>query len=173
MGYDLHITRRAEWSDPDSGPPITREEFECVVLGDARFQRDERLGLDYAMLMKKPRGTEHAPWLCWLDGEIVTKSPPRSFIEIVVEIAGTLNARVVGDDGEEYGADGRAAGAGDEEHDEDGAPDGRGDPRLVESDADMRTRVRRERVVLMLQWSGIAAFLAIFATLLGRQLGWW
>ena len=54
VGYDLHITRRSDWSDADSGPPISRNEFERVVLGDLRFRRDEALGPNYAVLVKKP-----------------------------------------------------------------------------------------------------------------------
>lgn len=175
VGYDLHITRRAEWSDPGSGPPITRGEFERVVLGDARFRRDDGLGPDYAVLVKKSRGTDDSPWLCWQDGQILTKSPPRSFIRLAVEIAGKLNARVVGDDDEGYGADGRVVGdkEEDEEHDPSGSHSDGDDAGLVESDADMRKRRRREGVTLLLQWTGVAAFCALAVPLFGRQLGWW
>jgi hypothetical protein len=173
MGYDLHITRRADWCDPDSGPPITRQEFERVVLGDPRFRRDEGMGPDFAVLIDPTCASDDAPWLWWQSGEIKSKNPPRSFFNLMFEIATTLSARVVGDDDEEYGPDGRVVEDAGEEAGRVGTPHRGGKPGLVESDADMRTRLRRERLVLILQCSGIAAFLTIFAALLGRQLGWW
>jgi hypothetical protein len=173
VGYDLHITRRAEWSDPGSGPPITREEFERVVRGDTRFRLDEGLGPDCAVPVKRTRGGADASSLCWHDGEITTKNPPRSLIRLAVEIAASLNARVIGVDGEEYGEDGRAVGTADDGHDGAASPDDGSDSAMVESDTDMRKRHLRESVVASLQWTGVVLFVAVFVWLLGKQLGWW
>lgn len=173
MGYDLHITRREDWSDPESGPPITRDEFERVVTRDKRFRRDEGLGPEYAVVVKKPRGAIAESWLCWEDGQITVRGSSRSLITIAVEIAVTLGARLVGDDGEEYGADGRALRDKAEEHEKDVSPEGTWDSSLAESDADMQRRLNRERAVRILQWAGVIAFCALTVALLGRQMGWW
>lgn len=173
VGYDLHITRRTEWSDPESGPPITREEFERVVFGDDSFRRDGGLGPDYAVLVKKPCGAADAPWLCWQNGEITAKNPSRPLIRVAAVMAAAINARVVGDDGEEYGQDGQAVGIEDYGQNEETSSDDGSDSAMVESDADMHNRHRREGAARALQWTGVASFVAVFMWLLGRQLGWW
>ena len=38
MGYDLHITRKVEWSD-EEGPVITEAEFRQLVAQHAEYDR--------------------------------------------------------------------------------------------------------------------------------------
>ena len=47
MGYDLHITRRAEWADRD-GPEITLKEWEAYVRSDdeVRIEGNSSIPLD-------------------------------------------------------------------------------------------------------------------------------
>lgn len=99
MGYDLHITRRTEWCDPDSGPPITLAEFQSAVLGRPDFKPDCYVN----SALWKPADPDAAPCL-WLDdsGEILCKNPPDEFINVMLDIASSLGARVQGDDGEFY-----------------------------------------------------------------------
>ncbi len=106
MGYDLHITRRKNWTEHDSGPAITRDEFARLMNGDARFRHEPSQSPGF-YVPKGPR-PEDAPWLDWSDGEVCSKNPPQEFVVIMVALADRLNARVVRDDGEQYGRDGSA-----------------------------------------------------------------
>ncbi len=107
VGYDIHITRHEEWGNADTGPQITKEEFKEAVLNDPRFRADSELGPDFAVFTGGPRGVG-SPWIQWShDGNLLSKSPPPELVRAMVEIAERLEARVVGDDGEEYGPDGQ------------------------------------------------------------------
>lgn len=167
MGYELHITRRKEWSDPQSGPPITRAEFEEVVLADPRFERDQDMP-NYANFLPHPRHRHDAAWLLWRDGEIVTKSPTQSFTKVAVHFAQRLNARAVGDEGEQYGPDGNVV---DEDEQHKAAIEADDVP--VQTDAEVRSRLRRERARNALGWIGMMCFLVMTLYLLGKQLHWW
>ena len=97
LGYDLHITRRAEWSD-DDGPSITLDEWLAYIRSDPAVTPDPDNGpQDFLVSV----GAEPCP-LWWDRGELLTKHPDKAFIRKMVSIARALNARVVGDDGEEY-----------------------------------------------------------------------
>ena len=98
MGYDLHITRRNDWSDV--GNDISKEEFVAYVRGDPEFTFPSALGDDYADWKSPRSGIEL--WLCWDRGSLQTKNPEPEFIDKVVAIAKILEARVQGDDGEIY-----------------------------------------------------------------------
>lgn len=79
MGYDVHITRRENWSD-DGGPAIDASEWEAAV----------------AMV---PRLAEFA----YFDGdEIVCKDPDDGQLKMLASVAKHLDANVIGDDGEKY-----------------------------------------------------------------------
>ena len=82
MGYDVHVTRRREWSEND-GPLISPGEWEKL--------RSEQPDLDDLVR--------------YSDGEIVAKNPDRALIERLVVVATSLGATVQGDDGEVYTAD--------------------------------------------------------------------
>src|SRR5947209_2956354 len=82
MGYDLHITRRADWSD-QSGPPIAEAEWQQAIKDDP-----------------------DADIYYWYAGDISVKNPDPALIAKMVRLAGQLEARVQGDDGEIYGEDG-------------------------------------------------------------------
>jgi hypothetical protein len=109
MGYHLIITRRADPDDPESGPPITLEEFERVVLTDPRFRVDDHGDTSFVWWSRIPTEWEFLPpaYLRWVEGNIRTNHPPRPLITIAHEIATALDARLVGEEGEGYGADGR------------------------------------------------------------------
>lgn len=101
MGYDLHITRREDWSD-DTDAAISLEEWVSLVAKDPDLQPDaENPTPDNAIFLG---ATE--PWpLWWYRGEIRTKNPTREVIVKMVGIGRALEARVQGDDGEIYGID--------------------------------------------------------------------
>jgi hypothetical protein len=99
LGYDLHITRRANWSD-EEGPEITAEEWLAVVHDDPELTLAGYTGEHFALWRGKSKYPE--PWLDWEDGNVVTKNPDDPLIDKMVEIAKRLDAKVQGDDGEVY-----------------------------------------------------------------------
>lgn len=102
MGYDLHITRKKHWSDTD-GPTISFEEWRSYVESDPEIIPDpENEGPENFILLTHPER-----WPLWWDrsGEVYTKNPDHLVIAKLVQIARTLNARVLGDDDEIYGVD--------------------------------------------------------------------
>lgn len=123
MGYDLHITRRADWAD-EEGPAITQAEWESYITTDPDLRLDgymeattaagatlrmEEAGI--AVWIAHPHLTEHGGWIT-LDsrGNIVVKNPDEAFRQKMWKIAQALDARLVGDEGETYGPDGEEDG---------------------------------------------------------------
>lgn len=102
-GYRLHITRRRRWNDGRSGPIITRAEFnehfrDGPMRGDLQFLSSNRLVmlvtpdiLGRFLLRGEP------------GGEIVCRLPSQATLPGLVEASRAIGARVLGDDGEEYG----------------------------------------------------------------------
>jgi hypothetical protein len=100
MGYDLHITRAADWLDPD-GPHISAEEWWELVAADPELAPDPAFGLDIARW--SGRSIHKESWLAWAEpGSIFTKYPDRELVAKMLQIAEHLGARVQGDDGEFY-----------------------------------------------------------------------
>lgn len=100
MGYDLHITRRQHWCDPDSGADIAPAEWYPLVAHDPELRHAPELG--EGMVLWSGPSTHELPWLAWSDGNISTKNPDPVLIGKMVAIATALGARVQGDDGEIY-----------------------------------------------------------------------
>src|SRR5688572_17075104 len=102
MGYDLHITRKAFWSD-ENGPAISLNDWQDYVESDPEIEGDPENPGDENYILKS-----HAErWPLWWDrsGEVYTKNPDPIVIAKLVAISKLLGARVVGDDDEEYGTD--------------------------------------------------------------------
>ena len=98
MGYDLHITRRNDWSA--TGNDITATEWLAYVKRDPELSLWPENGAHMARWSGK---SEHSdPWLDWFEGNIYTKNPDKAFIQKMVHIADVLGAKVQGDDGEIY-----------------------------------------------------------------------
>jgi hypothetical protein len=97
MGYDLHITRRKNWSS--SGNDIAAEWLAYVA-------QDPELSLwpENSPYMARWSGkSKHSdPWLDWFQGNVYTKNPDEALIDKMIHIARALNAKVQGDDGEIY-----------------------------------------------------------------------
>src|SRR4051812_18096780 len=81
MGYDVHVTRKREWSDAD-GPQIEAEEWKKLRV--AQPELDELIRYD--------------------GGELIAKNPDAALIKRLVVLAADLGAKVQGDDGEVYTA---------------------------------------------------------------------
>lgn len=100
MGYDLHISRKKDWSDPE-GLVISFDEWVNYVSSDPSVQKDPVNGQHDFLYVAHP--FEPKP-LWWNEGEIYTKNPDKETVKKLVEIAQSLGARVLGDDGETYSA---------------------------------------------------------------------
>lgn len=98
MAYDLHITRRKDWSE--SGHDITAEEWLAYIDKDAELSLSAENGPYFAKWSGKSKYPD--PWLDWRHGNIYTKNPDEALVDKMVAIARELNARVQGDDGEIY-----------------------------------------------------------------------
>jgi len=101
MGYDVHITRAESWAENED-TPISLEEWERCVEGDPELIPDPDNGMPIAVWTALPGGDEVWPWLSWDDGNISTKNPDEALLEKMLSIAASLDAKVQGDDGEEY-----------------------------------------------------------------------
>ena len=107
MGYDLHITRRRQWTD--TGNDITAAEWLDYVARDAELNLSPEDGpywAEWSGASELPH-----PWLDWENGNIYTKNPDAPFVRKMCAIARALHAGVQGDDGEFYSDDGKVLAA--------------------------------------------------------------
>ena len=104
MGYDLHITRAADWSEAEE-LPITSAEWLAFVEADPELKLAGYNGSHFALWSGKSRYPD--PWFDWSRGRINTKNPDPPLIGKAIQIAEQLGARVLGDDGERYLPDGQ------------------------------------------------------------------
>lgn len=98
MGYDLHITRRKNWSL--LGHDITPDEWLAYIGQDPELSLCSQNGQHMARWSGPSKLSD--PWLDWFQGNIYTKNPDPALIDKMVQIARALNAQVQGDDGELY-----------------------------------------------------------------------
>jgi hypothetical protein len=99
MGYDLHITRAELWAD-NEGREISADEWHALVDADPELELAGYNGPHFAFWTAHP--TDPEAWLNWSSGNIETKNPDRPLVGKMIEIAGRLEGRVQGDDGELY-----------------------------------------------------------------------
>lgn len=112
MGYDFHITRANTWLESHLYP-ITKAEWDAIVASDSELEtsadcwveRNTANGVERTYDTVWIAHPDHVPFW-WQEGEIKTKNADQATRRKMVEIASRLNARVVGDEGEEYGIDG-------------------------------------------------------------------
>ncbi len=117
MGYELHIVRNEEWWDEDADGGISFDEWSSLVDADDSMRMDgyaEVTSPDGAKLRIENQGLAvwtgfpgnidggNQAWFDFRDGRIVFKNPDQDILQKMLEIAGALNAKIVGDDGEEY-----------------------------------------------------------------------
>ena len=120
IGYDLHITRRADWCD--KGNDITLDELLAVIGGDPELKQRS----DTKLWLKQGSRTIEDPsltiWTAWSrqaegemalfhlwNGNIEVKNPDDEIRRKMSCIAQLLKARVQGDDGEFYNKAGDGA----------------------------------------------------------------
>jgi hypothetical protein len=116
MGYDVHITRAAEWSDSE-GTPIALDEWLAYVASDPEMRLDgfaevrtpdgeviriEGKGLSVWTAWPGEHGGQGHAWMDHRGGRIVVKNPDSAILKKMCSIAERLGARVQGDEGEMY-----------------------------------------------------------------------
>ena len=114
MGYEVHITRKQEWSDPD-GPRISADEWreyvasdrELVMTGIAEAETPEGIIQIKDPLLAEWRAHPRAEqvWISYFEGNLSIKNPDEECLAKMRRIAKALDARVQGDDGEFYDDD--------------------------------------------------------------------
>jgi prepilin-type processing-associated H-X9-DG protein len=120
MGYDVHITRKQNWSDK-KGPEIPLPEWIAVVqrdremrldghaetqVGDGKILRIEKEGLSVWMAYSRHGEDGNMAWFDFRHGNVVVKNPDAEILQKMRSLAQALSARVQGDDGEFYEATG-------------------------------------------------------------------
>ena len=102
MGYDVHITRKAQWHTA-RGPKISADEWRAFVAAEPDLRwypdvedRDDR-GVEIVDSLGNVVGV-----IYWDRGDVRTKNPNGELLGRMIEIADTLNARLMGDEGETY-----------------------------------------------------------------------
>ena len=120
MGYDVHITRAESWLDAEERP-ITLEAWLDYVRSDPEMRVDGRAQAhtDEGTISYENAGL--AVWTAysgdgedgnhaWFDlqgGCIVVKNPDIEILGKMSRVAAHFEARVQGDDGEDYGPNGQ------------------------------------------------------------------
>ena len=104
MGYNCYISKRVHWCD--EGDDITINQWLNIIETDPSLSRDQKNG-DYFAIWQDTATAEFY-WLDWNEGNIYSKNPPQSLRIKMHAIANTLNARLIGDDGESYAENGLA-----------------------------------------------------------------
>ena len=117
MGYELHIVRNDEWWDEDTGGGIPFDEWSSLLDADDSMRMDgfaEVSSPDGAKLRIENEGLAvwtgypanidggNQAWFDFREGRIVCKNPDQDILKKMLEIADALNAKIVGDEGEEY-----------------------------------------------------------------------
>lgn len=120
MGYDLYITRRDNWFE-EKADGIAVEEWLDLVRCDPEMRLDgyaeATVGNGSVLRVDDPTMavwvgySKHGlngnmAWLWYAHGNIVAKNPDEEIRQKMWLLASTLSAKVQGDDGELYGANG-------------------------------------------------------------------
>lgn len=120
MGYDVHITRKARWSDED-GAEISQAEWTAIVNSDPEMRLDgfaqastpagdvlryENEGLA-VWIGYSNQTDQNKAWFDYRGGEIVAKNPDQEVLRKMWSLAERLSAKLQGDDGENYDSSGQ------------------------------------------------------------------
>lgn len=117
MGYELHIVRNEDWFEEETGGGISFAEWQSLVDADDTMRMDGYAEVklpDGSTLRTENKGlavwTEYKgnvvggnqAWFDFGDGTISVKNPDQEILTKMLEISEKLDAKVIGDDGEEY-----------------------------------------------------------------------
>lgn len=111
MGYEVHITRKSEWSD-EEGPIISEAEWRAYVSSDRDLVTtgvaecetpDGTLRITDPLLTEwRAHSSGATVWISHFRGNFSIKNPDEECLCKMRQIAKALGARVQGDDGEFY-----------------------------------------------------------------------
>lgn len=121
MGYDLHITRKADWFD-EEGDEITLEEWSQFVNSSPDMRLDgcaevetpngtlkvESEGLSVWTGYSNHEKDGNKAWFDYFDGNIKVKNPDEEIIKKMYQIAIALSAKVQGEECEIYDENGQS-----------------------------------------------------------------
>lgn len=121
MGYNIHITRKNEWFD-EHDDDISLDEWIGYVKEDDEMRLDnfaeavvsngilrvESEGLSVWLNYSEHEKNGNMAWFDYFEGNIKVKNPDEEILKKMFSIAQLLNAKVQGDEGEIYDADGQA-----------------------------------------------------------------
>ena len=121
MGYDVHITRKAHWFD-EEGDEISLEEWTNYVNSSPDMRLDgfaeaetpegtlrvEREGLSVWLGYSGHEPHGNMAWFDYFEGNIKVKNPDEEILKKMYQIARSLNAKVQGEECEEYGENGQS-----------------------------------------------------------------
>lgn len=120
MGYDVHITRKSEWLE-ENGPSLSLEEWLDYVANDREMRADgfaeattpkgETIRMESPGIAVWIAYSGHEPdgnmaWFSHFKDRVTVKNPDPEILKKMHKIASSLGAKVQGDEGEEYGANG-------------------------------------------------------------------
>jgi len=117
MGYDFYIVRNEEWWDEEIKGGISLAEWASLVRADDTMRLDGYAEIalpNGSTLRTESEGlavwTEYdgnedggnQAWFDFCDNAIVVKNPDQDVLKKMLEIAKALDARIFGEEGEEY-----------------------------------------------------------------------
>ena len=106
LGYDLHIVRTPDWTDA-ADSPILKAEVASLVEADPELKWSSTEYVDSVgddgeavrLPFIKWQGTS---CFLWDRNQIICKNPDETHMAKMIRMAGILDAKVIGDDGERY-----------------------------------------------------------------------
>jgi hypothetical protein len=109
MSYSVHITRANNWCAAQE-QPISEEEWLAAVEQDPTLSINKDDYYEYKTEGEKAKRIHPVEWaeaedkncLWWGRGQIECKNPSDAWVAKMVALAMRLNAKVVGDEGEQY-----------------------------------------------------------------------
>ncbi len=130
MGYDVQIVRNNEWWDENVGGGISFDEWESYLDSDPTMRMDGFAEADTAeesVLRNENEGLAvwvaysghdkdgNRAWFDYRNGLVVVKNPDDEILKKMCSIALHMEAKVLGEESEEYGGNVMAEGASDTE----------------------------------------------------------
>ena len=102
MGYDIHITRSADWIE-NNGQEIPEAEWQAVVEADPEMRFLGDTAPNYPLAAEWLGHPQlQSVWFDYADGNITVKSPDERTLNKMQQIAQKLDARVQGQEREFY-----------------------------------------------------------------------
>lgn len=120
MGYNVYITRKENWHD-EEGPAISIEEWAAFIRSDPEMRLEvnaeptvgndgcpqiENSGVAVWTAYPSHENDGNMSWFYFANGNITVKNPDQEILKKMWSMAKTFSAKVQGDDGECYDADG-------------------------------------------------------------------